>query len=137
MEINLAELLRSHRLHITPIRLSVLTVFYKKNTCLSHEDIQRALQHRLDRVSVYRTLRIFVKKGILNCIPTSGNSNMYALHDFGSTDGQTVQHALFICERCGMVYPLKVADIRVTELPGNFTVKQFDIVMNGKCGDCS
>ncbi len=73
MDTELVDMLRRNHLNITTARLNILLLFYNKTTCLSHEDILKRLGNRIDRVTVYRTLRIFVKKEILYCIPTANN----------------------------------------------------------------
>lgn len=60
------EMLKEHDLRSTPGRQAILNLFLKKKHALSHGDIERWLDPEYDRVTVYRTLRIFLKRGILH-----------------------------------------------------------------------
>lgn len=60
--------LKEKAIRITPLRLALIELFYLYPQALSLADIQAHLRMRLvlDRVSLYRTLRLFVEKGIIH-----------------------------------------------------------------------
>ncbi len=139
MDTNIMEILRKYHLNITESRIKILVLFYSnynKQNYLSHEDILKGLGGRASRITVYRTLRTFVKKGVLYCIPTVNNFTMYGLRNPDIKHNGPVQYVHFTCDRCGKVYPMQAVDMRVSGVPPDFTIRQFDIVMNGKCNNC-
>jgi Fur family ferric uptake transcriptional regulator len=136
MDTNLIEILKKKALNITAPRLNILALFYEHTGCLSHDDVSKALGGVIDRVTIYRTLRAFVRKEILYCIPTVNNHLLYSLQMTGTPHHTPVQHALFICEQCRRVYPMDSIDLGLQKMPGNFVIHHCSVVINGKCKDC-
>ncbi|MES1223874.1 MAG: transcriptional repressor [Bacteroidota bacterium] len=139
MDANIVELLRKSHLNITMSRMQILLLFYNnynKQNCLSHEDILKGLGNQANRITVYRTLRAFVKKGLLYCVPTATNCIMYGLQIPDIKHSEPTQYAHFTCDRCRKVYPLKTVNMSWAGLPADFIIRQFDIVMNGRCNNC-
>jgi Fe2+ or Zn2+ uptake regulation protein len=59
-------LLRDFNLRSTPNREEILDLFIEKNYALSHSDIEKEIDASLDRVTVYRTLKTFLDKGLIH-----------------------------------------------------------------------
>ena len=65
-EIVLKETLKEHRLRNTQCRTDILAIFYEHDFALSHADIEDRVSEHYDRVTVYRTLKTFVDKGLIH-----------------------------------------------------------------------
>jgi Fur family ferric uptake transcriptional regulator len=72
-------LLKRNSLSITDSRKKILQLFLEQAGALAHGDIEKKAGEKFDRVTVYRTLQVFVDKGIIHTIPTADNSIRYAL----------------------------------------------------------
>ena len=72
-------LLKGFKLRSTPNRQEILHLFLKKNHALSHGDIEKEIDNSLDRVTVYRTLKTFLDKGLIHKVLDDEGSLKYAL----------------------------------------------------------
>jgi Fe2+ or Zn2+ uptake regulation protein len=75
------ETLKTHQLRNTTCREEVIGLFHRKAIALSHSDLESNLGNLFDRVTLYRTLKTFVEKGILHlmtavCAMPSVNKNV-------------------------------------------------------------
>ncbi len=73
------QILKENNFSLTLGRRKVLDLFLKAEYALAHTDIEKELQERINRITVYRTLRSFVEVGLIHLIPTTDNSIKYAL----------------------------------------------------------
>lgn len=135
MDEALVNVLRRHRLHITGARISILSLFEKLDDGLTCRQIERYLGESADRATIYRTLQLFLKKGIIHCVPTTSAIVVYALCRMRGP-GSLSDHAHFICEGCGKTYCLEATGIPEVHLPENFSMTGRDLVMRGKCDSC-
>src|ERR1700743_328190 len=102
MENKIDELLKKKQLSVTSGRRKILELFLQQEGALSHSDIEKKAGERFDRVTVYRTLQVFLEKGLIHSIPTSDNSIRYALCKDDCSGGQHRDaHVHFICNSCG------------------------------------
>ena len=105
---------------------------------MAHGDIERRAGEKFDRVTVYRTLQSFLDKGIIHSIPTADNSVRYALCKDDCTEGHHHDnHIHFVCQNCGVTICLDEVHIPKVELPAGFKAQQIEMVVSGKCKDCS
>jgi len=135
---NIQQLLKNSRLSVTETRTAVLELFSKSTGALSHATIEKATQARFDRVTIYRTLQSFLEKGIIHTIPTDDNSIQYALCKGECSEGHHHDnHVHFICKGCGTTYCLDHVEIPTINLPEGFEGEDFEVVVKGKCKNCS
>ena len=73
------QVLKGNNLSKTLSRKKLLGLFLKANSALVHAEIEKELHTIIDRVTIYRTLKIFLSKGIIHLTPTIDNSIKYAL----------------------------------------------------------
>lgn len=130
-------LLKRNQLSITDSRKKILELFLQSKGALAHGDIERRTGEKFDRVTVYRTLQVFLEKGIIHTIPSSDNAVRYALCKNDCTEGHHHDdHVHFICEKCGTVICLSDIHIPTLKLPQGFQVHDCQMVVNGICRDC-
>ena len=65
-------LLLSKKLRITDFRLAILDIFNRYENSISTEQIENELG-KFDRITLYRTLKIFKENGIIHEITMPGN----------------------------------------------------------------
>ena len=137
MEKGSDRLLKTFRLRSTPTRQEVLHLFLKKDYALSHSDIEKAIHNSLDRVTVYRTLKTFLDKGLIHKVLDDEGSLKYALcNETCTTTGHHHDHVHFKCDQCGQTNCLDI-EIPSVLLPKGFRPHEMNLLIQGICDRCS
>ncbi len=137
MESRIDDILKRNQLSLTSGRKKILELFLSNPGALSHGDIEKKAGEKFDRVTVYRTLQVFLEKGIIHNIPTADNSILYALcKDDCSQGHHQDDHVHFVCNGCGNTFCLENVTIPSVKLPKGFTSTQVDVVVSGVCNEC-
>jgi len=137
MDQRIGDILRNSQLSVTSGRKKILELFLNDAGALSHGDIEKKAGEKFDRVTIYRTLQVFLEKGIIHNIPTTDNSILYALcKDDCSAGHHHDNHIHFVCKHCGSTVCLEDVSIPSVKLPKGFTSTQIDVVVSGICKDC-
>lgn len=130
-------LLKTFRLRSTPNRQEILHLFLRKNYALSHNDIERAIDNSLDRVTVYRTLKTFLDKGLIHKVLDDEGSLKYALCNDSCTSAEHHHdHVHFKCTRCGQTNCLDV-EVPPIKLPKGYKPQEFNLLIQGVCQQCA
>ncbi len=131
-------LLKKNQLSLTESRKSILKLFIKRKGALAHADIEGATSGAFDRVTVYRTLQIFVEKGIIHTIPTTDNNVLYALCKDDCGEGHHHDnHVHFVCDKCQNTTCLDHVHVPNVKLPAGFVPSIANMVVHGRCGHCA
>ena len=131
------DLLKRNNLSITDSRRKILHLFLEQAGALAHGDIEKKAGEKFDRVTVYRTLQVFVDKGIIHTIPTADNSIRYALCKDECSEGHHHDHHIhFVCNNCGNTYCLDDVVTPDIKLPKGYTAAQVEVVVEGVCKEC-
>ena len=138
MEQAILGLLRRHSLSVTDSRTKILEIFFGQKGALAHADIEKRTGEKFDRVTVYRTLQVFLNKGIIHTIPTGDNSIRYALCKDDCGEGHHHDnHVHFVCSECGDTICLDEVTIPSIKLPKGYKQNQVEMVVSGKCRTCN
>ena len=130
-------LLKAHALSVTGGRTDILQLFLNRKGALAHADIEKKLGDRYDRVTIYRTLQVFVDKGLIHAIPTKDNSIRYALCKDECASGHHHDHHIhFVCKSCDNTYCLDEVVTPSVKLPKGYTINQVEMVVSGICQAC-
>lgn len=130
-------LLKDFNLRSTPNRQEILHLFLQKNYALSHGDIEKEIDNSLDRVTVYRTLKTFLDKGLIHKVLDDEGSLKYALcSEACTTMEHHHEHVHFKCTRCGQTYCLNV-DVPSVKLPKGYKADAVNLLIQGICERCS
>lgn len=130
-------LLKDFRLRTTSSRQEILHLFLRKEYALSHGDIEKEISNSLDRVTVYRTLKTFLDKGLIHKVLDDEGSLKYALcSEACTTTGHHHNHVHFKCTSCGQTNCLDV-EIPPVKLPKGYKPKELNILIQGVCENCS
>lgn len=131
------EILSNFKLRITPVRQHILELFLKSEFAISHTDIDQEIIESLDRITVYRTLKTFLKKGLIHQVPDDIGVTKYALcSDTCSPSNHRHDHVHFKCLRCGQTNCLNIA-IPSINLPKGYASNDTSILIQGVCKHCA
>lgn len=131
--------LKKHSAYVTQNRIAVLKVFLQSRTSISVSRVRKLAPVALDRISVYRTLQFFLRKGLIQTVPNSRGNPQYILSDFlkpSSLNLTSDQLVYFICNNCGHTELIAQSDPPVFRKPGNHQVNNCYIVLEGLCSKC-
>jgi Fur family transcriptional regulator, ferric uptake regulator len=130
-------LLKTFKMRSTPSRQEILQLFLKQDYALSTADIERAINNSLDRVTVYRTLKSFLDKGIVHKVLDDEGGLKYALCSNACTSSDHHHdHIHFKCTRCGQTSCLK-AQAPPIKLPKGYNAHEVNILIQGICDRCA
>jgi Fur family transcriptional regulator, ferric uptake regulator len=137
MDVASDRLLKTFRLRSTPSRQEILYLFLKKNYALSHGDIEKEINNELDRVTVYRTLKTFLDKGLVHKVLDDEGSLKYALcNEACSVAGHHHDHVHFKCTRCGQTNCLNI-EVPLVKLPKGYKADEMNLLIQGICERCA
>lgn len=132
-----ATLLRDFKLRATPNREEILHLFLLKNYALSHSDIEKEIDNSLDRVTVYRTLKTFLDKGLIHKVLDDEGSLKYALcKEACNLAEHHHDHVHFKCTKCGQTSCLNV-NVPTIKLPKGYEVNEVNLLIQGICERCN
>lgn len=132
-----ADTLKSFGLRHTAGREQLLLLFRQANVALSHGDVEAQLGTDNDRVTIYRTLRTFVEKGLLHKVLDDAGDPRYALCREICADGQHQHdHVHFKCDVCNQTTCLNNVLIPSVTLPEGYSRKETNLLIQGVCAGC-
>lgn len=130
-------LLKDFQLRSTPGRQEVLQIFLKNTYALSHGDIEHKMPPDFDRVTLYRTLKTFLDKGLVHKVLDDEGGLKYALCNHNcSTAGHHHNHVHFKCTICGQTSCLEV-EIPGIKLPKGYKPTEANLLIQGTCSNCA
>jgi len=130
-------LLEHHQVRVTPLRLAVLEALGSANQAFRARDILVHIQRRrrVNKVTVYRILEDFSRRGLIRKIPVEGKAAIYEL-----ACEHHPPHPHFQCHDCGEVECLEpVALERVWDEirgPLGHRADRLEIRVAGVCRRC-
>lgn len=137
MELNIKTLLKNHSLRLTQGRADVVSVFLKNNIAISHADIESEVDGKYDRVTIYRTLKSFLDRGMIHKILDDKGGIRYALCADECSDGaHQHNHIHFKCNNCEQTTCLEHVEIPTVKLPRGFTAAESNFLITGICDKC-
>ena len=129
-------LLKDFNLRSTPNRQEILHLFLRKNYALSHGDIEKEIDNSLDRVTVYRTLKTFLDRGLIHKVLDDEGSLKYALcNEACTTAGHHHDHVHFKCTKCGQTNCLNI-EVPLVKLPKGYRASEVNLLIQGVCERC-
>ena len=130
-------ILKNNQLRSTHSRSEILGLFLDSNYALSNSEIEKEIAEEHDRVTVYRTLRTFLDKGIIHKVLDDSGTPRYALCNHECQDDKhNHEHIHFKCIECGLTTCLEEIKIPNIDLPPGYDTKEVSILMQGTCKDC-
>ena len=135
---NIEFILVNAGLKLTSNRKSILNLFIEIPFALSYNDIVHKLVEKIDKVTVYRTLKTFEEKNIIHAVYDHTNTVKYALsQDCCVNDGNILDHAHFRCNSCKQTFCVEGVSLPSIELPDGYSISQSSLLLEGVCQDCN
>jgi Fur family transcriptional regulator, ferric uptake regulator len=132
------KILQQFGLRNTDCRSAILEAFLMSNFALTNADIELKLAQNFDRVTVYRTLKIFLNKGIIHKVLDDLGSPKYALcKEYCTTHHHNHSHVHFKCNVCGQTNCLDDVKIPSVQLPQGYTLSESNFLISGVCDNCN
>lgn len=130
-------LLKTHNLRHTECREDVLLAFLESPAALSHGDLEQQIDDKFDRVTIYRTLKTFLEKGIIHKILDADGGSKYALCKNKCTSGtHQHDHVHFKCQVCGNTTCIESVSIPAIALPLGYERNEINLLIEGSCPKC-
>jgi Fur family transcriptional regulator, peroxide stress response regulator len=124
--------LEIHTIRPSYHRIKVLEYLLSKENHPTVDEIYSALAIELPTLSkttVYNTLTLFIKAGLVRLVTTEGNETRY--------DANVADHGHFRCEQCGKIYDFLI-NLDLVKTPGleQFKVREKSVYYKGICPKC-
>lgn len=132
----LTAILQARSVKPTAMRLLVLDLLAQQEVALSLADLEERFD-KVDKVTLYRTLKTFEQHKIIHSIDDGTGSAKYALCSEGCECNPGDLHVHFHCQTCKQTFCLTDYTIPAVNLPHKFVLKEMNMVMKGLCEDCS
>ena len=115
-----------------------MDLFYSHGFALSQPDIEKLLSPLIDRVTIYRTLSLFVENGILHKVLDDSGTMKYALCPEECNDHKHFHdHVHFKCTICSQTSCLENLEIPGFTLPKGYELTESNLLLSGVCPGCS
>ena len=132
-----AQLLEKHGLSKTPPRLNILSILASREVATPEAYLEDRLGDKVNRVTLYRTLKAFEEKGILHKVLDQNGTANYALCcEKCSEEKHYDEHFHFNCLICNRVYCMDEIDFSSIKLPRGFKVETMKLTVTGTCRQC-
>ncbi|MEM6316270.1 MAG: transcriptional repressor [Bacteroidota bacterium] len=132
------EVLKSNGLSKTESRKRILELFLESENALSIQAIENKLE-KIDRITLYRTLKTFEAKGIIHKALDGTHHPKYAMCESQCNEhSHQDNHAHFHCTSCQQTICLEsVTTPTIPDIPKGFQVKETNLILSGLCDTCS
>ncbi len=132
-----SKVLTNYELKRTTCRLEVLEILFNSKQALTQSDIEKYVSPSHDRVTVYRTLKSFLEKGLIHKVLDDGGGVKYALCSECAKDFHNHEHVHFKCKNCHKTLCLDNVAIPKINLPDGYKVDEKNLLIQGVCQNCS
>lgn len=133
---NMADLLKNKKISKTPFRQKVLAIFTQYKNAIPLSVLEQELKE-YNRITLYRTIKVFLKAGILHKITISGEEANYAIcQEECNTNTHQHQHIHFKCKVCDTISCVEIDTFPNISLPKH-TIEQLEIQAVGVCQTCN
>lgn len=127
--------LMMHRAGVRPSvqRLAILRNVAEGQKHPTADDIYRDLRAEyplLSRTTVYNSLRVLTKAGLLRELELESGNRRY---DFAPQP----RHGHLRCDCCGRIFDMELPEELQFPVPAGFSIGSFDVFFRGLCPDCS
>ncbi len=132
------ELFKEKKVRVTAFRRTVYEIFEKYKSAISVNFIESELKD-FDRITLYRTLKLFKEKGIIHEITFPYKEKKLALCKEDckdNTETHNHDHIHFHCNQCKEVYCVDILNFPQLNLT-NYQVDKIEIQAMGTCAKCA
>jgi Fur family ferric uptake transcriptional regulator len=137
MEQVIRDILKNHNLRTTSCREDILETFLNKEVALSHGDLESKIGDRFDRVTIYRTLKTFLEKGIIHKVLDDEGMRYALCKERCSEHNHQHDHVHFKCNECGQTNCLENLHVPAVQLPEGYRAQEVNLLIQGLCAACN
>ena len=119
----------------TAMRELVLKVLTEQKTAISLPELEEKFD-RVDKSTLYRTLKIFEDKKLIHSIDDGSGAVRYALCTDTCECKPEDLHVHFLCTVCNQTYCLHEVPVPEIKLPHGFSLESVNMVVKGVCPNC-
>jgi Fur family transcriptional regulator, ferric uptake regulator len=132
-----SHILRDFDLRTTTSRSAILRLFIHNPFALSYSDIEREMAADFDRVTVYRTLKTFLDRGVIHKVLDDEGGLKYALcNETCNAHEHHHEHVHFKCDVCGQTACMEGVTIPSIKLPQGHLPREVNLLIKGVCPKC-
>ena len=132
------EILKKNHIRGTVCRQEILAEFQRFDFALSQPDLEKAVGREFDRVTIYRTLSLFLEKGVIHSVLDDTGATKYALcPETCSDEAHHHQHVHFKCTLCHKTICFDDLNIPAIQLPLGYKLVEANVLLTGICKDCT
>jgi Fur family ferric uptake transcriptional regulator len=116
--------------------MEVLAIFDKYNNAIPLSVVEKELKE-FNRITLYRTIKVFLEKDIIHEITLSGEELNYAIcQEECNTENHNHQHIHFKCKECNIIFCVEIDKLPTITLP-EYKIEQLEIQATGLCQNCN
>ena len=132
------EIFKNKGIHITENRVTLYSLIREQKNALSINYINKHFSSIIDRVSIYRIIKIFIDKGLLLKVINAEKEAAYIFNDNEITKTKTIKNriAYFVCIACKSTIILNENLYKSFKLPQNMQITNCQLIIEGKCKKC-
>lgn len=131
------KVLKRHAIRRTNCRIDILQEFIGSSRALSQPDLERAMGESYDRVTIYRTLTLYLDKGLIHKVLDDTGAMKYALcQDTCSDHSHNHEHVHFKCVACGNTICIETVEVPPIKLPAGYQLQETNLLLSGVCKEC-
>lgn len=127
-----AEYLSKAGLSRTPIRTKLIHILHEATEALSSKELEQKLDDNIDRVTLYRTIKLFEEKQLIHKIVIDDQNSKYRLIN----TNKGINHPHFHCIHCDKVVCLPETPLPCCNLPEGFSASNQNMIIEGICPNC-
>ncbi len=131
---NWIKFLNERDIKATSSRIQLLNVLASNPNPMQCKEIENQWDSKIDRVTLYRTLKTLVDKEIIKKIEINENITCY---NFLSQESTKTEHAHFHCQKCDKVICLMDYKNEPKPLPEGFIQLKTNVIIEGICKNCN
>jgi len=128
--------LENRNIKPTAMRELVLKVLSEQTAAISLADLEQTFE-KVDKVTLYRTLKTFEENKLIHSIDDGSGSVKYSLCKDDCNCEVDDLHVHFYCNYCKKAFCLENVTIPKFELPDNMKIESLNFVIKGYCGKCN
>ncbi len=134
---DISRILNSVGLKVTPVRVALMEVLIRSEIPLQQKDIEVSMLEPIDRVTLYRNLKLLTKKNIIHKIEVNDSITTYNIVKANGESIEDEEHPHFHCDTCNKVFCLPGVTINNLTLPSGFEQTSQKLIIDGICKSCN
>ena len=133
---HITEILKRNNVTVTEIRRQVIALLLEPGMALTQKEIEIALEEMsgsVDRVTLYRTIKVLLKHQVIHKITIDEQTIKYKLAEVHKKS----DHPHFHCASCDKLVCMPQIQIEQNILPDGYLMQSSNLVIEGVCAICN